>query len=202
MTDLVDMERAKKIIEKVSTGELSVKTFVCDSRPTPIAYHILYKYLDFPEAVAPDSLSKTIHARMKVTIEATFVTMVCMKCGSISERKQVKDLDVQPSCKDCGSGLIYPCFYEHSRIVELLRMKKEGKEMKKEERLELSRARRAADLVLAYGKKAVYALSVYGIGPQTASRILSEMHEDEESFFKALLEAKIRFVSTRAFWRD
>jgi hypothetical protein len=39
-----------------------------------------------------------------------------------------------------------------------------------------------------------------GIGPQTASRILAEMHDDEEAFYRDLLEAKIRFVTTRQFW--
>ena len=40
----------------------------------------------------------------------------------------------------------------------------------------------------------------HGIGPQTASRILAEMHDDEEAFYRDLLEAKIRFVTTRQFW--
>ncbi len=200
--DLVDMERAKEIIKMVGEGSISVKTFISDSRPTPIAYHILYKYLDLPEAVAPESLSATIHARMKVTIESTQVRMVCMKCSCITGKVLVGELEEQPSCSSCGSMLLYPCFYDTSKIPDLLRVKREGGELKREERLELARARRAADLVLAYGKKAVYALSVYGIGPQTASRILSEMHEDEEAFYRALLEAKLRFVSTRAFWKD
>ena len=43
-------------------------------------------------------------------------------------------------------------------------------------------------------------LTVYGIGPQTASRILAEMRDDEQAFYRDLLEAKIRFVTTRQFW--
>ena len=54
--------------------------------------------------------------------------------------------------------------------------------------------------MLSYGKKAVVAQTVYGIGPQTASRILAEMRDDEEAFYRDLLEAKIRFVTTRQFW--
>jgi ATP-dependent Lhr-like helicase len=200
--DLVDMDKAKEIIGKVNSSLIEVKAYQCETKPTPIAYHILYKYLDVPEAVAPESLSKTIHARMKVTIEATKVNMVCMKCANSSGFMMVGMLEEEPKCKICSSMLLCPCFYDPNRILELLKAMSSGSELKREERLELSKARRAADLVLAYGRKAVYALSVYGIGPQTASRILSEMHENEEEFYRALLDAKLRFVSTRAFWKD
>ncbi|MDA4118864.1 MAG: hypothetical protein OK455_11050, partial [Thaumarchaeota archaeon] len=65
---------------------------------------------------------------------------------------------------------------------------------------ELAKARRAADLVLSYGRRAIVAQSVYGIGPQTAARILAKMHEDEETFYRELLEAKLKFIETRPFW--
>ncbi|MGH9919448.1 MAG: hypothetical protein ACRD6W_11360, partial [Nitrososphaerales archaeon] len=69
-----------------------------------------------------------------------------------------------------------------------------------DERSELAKARRGADLVLSYGRRAVVAQSVYGIGPQTAARILARMHEDDERFYKELLEAKLKFIETRPFW--
>jgi ATP-dependent Lhr-like helicase len=69
-----------------------------------------------------------------------------------------------------------------------------------DERAELAKARRAADLVISYGRKAVVAQAVYGIGPQTAARILARMHEDDEEFYKELLEAKLKFIETRPFW--
>jgi ATP-dependent Lhr-like helicase len=46
----------------------------------------------------------------------------------------------------------------------------------------------------------VIAQAVYGIGPQTAARILAKMHEDDERFYKELLEAKLKFIETRPFW--
>jgi ATP-dependent Lhr-like helicase len=85
-------------------------------------------------------------------------------------------------------------------VVELLQRRAKGVELTEDERAELAKARRSADLVLSYGKKAVIAQTVYGIGPQTASRLLAEMQEDEEKFYASLLEAKLRFVTTRQFW--
>jgi ATP-dependent Lhr-like helicase len=81
--------------------------------------------------------------------------------------------------------------------------KKRGKQGLDENELKaLTRARRSADLVIAYGKKAIVAQSVYGIGPQTASRVLSKMHETDDEFYKDLLEAKLQFITTRQYWNN
>ena len=110
------------------------------------------------------------------------------------------DLQEEPKCVKCGSGLLVPCYWGTAKLEDLVRKREAKGQLNEEERSELSRARRGADLVLSYGKKAVVAQTVYGIGPQTASRILAEMRDDEEMFYRDLLEAKIRFVTTRQFW--
>lgn len=74
--------------------------------------------------------------------------------------------------------------------------------MSEEELRELAQARRTADLVLSYGKKAIMALEVKGVGPETASRILGKMHPKEDDFFMDLLKAKIQYLRTREFWKD
>ncbi|MFQ5998214.1 MAG: hypothetical protein ACE5KO_02810, partial [Candidatus Bathyarchaeia archaeon] len=78
--------------------------------------------------------------------------------------------------------------------------KLKGEKLSDSEKQILSRGRRMADLVLSYGKKAILAMLVYGIGPQTAAKILAEMHEDDESFYRALLDAKLKFIVTRPYW--
>jgi ATP-dependent Lhr-like helicase len=198
--DLIDIEKAKGVLRDVAEGRLRVATFRGE-RPTPIAYALLYRYLEVPEAVAPDSLGKTAYQRMKATVLSIRVEMVCMKCGTSQGRSAIAELPEEPCCVTCGSGLLVPCFWGSERVRELLEKRREHR-LSEEERTELARARRSADLVLAYGRKAVVALSVYGIGPQTASRILAEMHDDEQEFYRSLLEAKLKFVTTRQFWRD
>ncbi len=54
--------------------------------------------------------------------------------------------------------------------------------------------------MLSYGRRAIVAQCVYRVGPQTASRILARMHDDERFFYKELLEAKLKFITTRPFW--
>jgi ATP-dependent Lhr-like helicase len=66
----------------------------------------------------------------------------------------------------------------------------------------LAHARRTADLILSYGKKALIALQVKGVGPETAFRILGKMHTSEEDFYMDLLKAKVQYLRTRPYWED
>ncbi len=200
--DLLDMVKAKEVLTMVADGRVEVRTHLDGERPTPIAYGLLYRYLEVPEAVAPDSLGKSSYQRMKATIFGTEVGLVCFKCGLDQGPATVGELPEEPRCRSCGSGLLVPCYWGTSKVATLLKRKWAREELNEEERGELAKARRGADLVLSYGKKAVVAQTVYGIGPQTASRILAEMREDEEAFYRDLLEAKIRFVTTRQYWSN
>jgi ATP-dependent Lhr-like helicase len=200
--DMIDMPRAKELLLKVARGEVAVETYVSDERPTPIAYNILYKYLEVPELVAPDSLAKSTVEKMKLSIYGTSVELMCMKCGEGQGGATIGELAEEPGCKKCGSGLLTPSFWGTGKTSELLKRKlsKGEASLSEDERADLAKARRGADLVLSYGRRAVIAQAVYGIGPQTAARILAKMHEDDERFYKELLEAKLKFIETRPFW--
>ena len=89
-----------------------------------------------------------------------------------------------------------------AHLKDALRRRREGEALAEEELKELSQARRKADLILSYGKQAVRALEVKGVGPETASRILGKMHPSEDEFFVDLLKAKIQYLRTREFWED
>jgi ATP-dependent Lhr-like helicase len=89
---------------------------------------------------------------------------------------------------------------DEDKLKADLQKRREGKELNPEELKELSNARRKADLILSYGKQAVRALQVKGVGPETASRILGKMHPQEEHFYMDLLKAKIQYLRTREFW--
>ena len=56
-----------------------------------------------------------------------------------------------------------------------------------------------ASLVASYGKKAIFVLAGYGIGPDTASRILGKQKDGKE-LLKKILKAEITYARTRRFW--
>jgi len=156
--------------------------------------------MDVPELVASETILKSSVERMRASIYSTQVDLVCFKCGNIQHSELIGKLPEEPLCPKCASMLIAPCFWYSKLTTSSLEKKLKHEELSKDESLELSRARRAADLVLAYGKAGIIAQAVYGIGPQTASRVLAKMHDDEESFYRDLLESKLKFISTKPFW--
>ena len=131
-------------------------------------------------------------------------TLLCMNCGEWTTQVRVKNMPDEPHCEKCGSKLLtllYPT-QDAVRLKTNLRNRREGVEITDEDLKELSQARRKADLILSYGKQAVRALEVKGVGPETASRILGKMPPSEDEFYLDLLKAKIQFLRTREFWDD
>jgi len=45
-------------------------------------------------------------------------------------------------------------------------------------------------------------LAARGVGPRTASRILTYQFRDEDDFYRAILQAERLYARTRQFWGD
>ena len=204
MLEKADVTKAKQIIRDAENGKIKVSTLVRVEKPTPLAYHILAQYADVSELMAPERVLLSNIDRMKNSIEARLATLLCMNCGEWTSQVRVKDLQDELHCGNCGSSLLtllYPS-QDAEKLKADLRKRREGEKLSEEELKELTQARRKADLILSYGKQAVRALQVKGVGPETASRILGKMHPNEEEFYMDLLKAKIQYLRTREFWDD
>jgi len=196
----VDYPRVRKIYEQIRKGEMEVAVFRSQEKPTPIGFHLLNKHIDVPELVAPESVERDTIERLRFSLDNMTVDLLCFECGEIGQAETIKKLSTKPRCSSCGSSLLAVSTWSSGYLARVLEKKRNGEPLEADEREALSRARRSADLVLSYGRRAVIAQCVYGIGPQTASRILARMHDDEKSFYKDLLEAKLKFITTRQFW--
>ena len=65
------------------------------------------------------------------------------------------------------------------------------------------RAWKASSLVENFGATALTVLSGYGIGPDTAARILRNMvDENGDGLYRQIYEAERQYVMTRGFWND
>ena len=196
----VDFPRVREIYKRIHNGKVEVTTFRTEDRPTPLAFHLLNKHIDVPELIAPESVARDTIERLRFSIDNMTVDLLCFECGEISQAETVHKLAPKPQCKSCGSSLLAVSTWSSDYLSRILEKRRKSQPLEDDERESLSRARRSADLVLSYGRRAVIAQCVYGIGPQTASRILARMHDDEKSFYKDLLEAKLKFITTRQFW--
>ncbi len=201
MMDKVDLPQVKQILRGIRDGKIAL-SIITREKPTPFAYHILMQYADTAELMAPERLLLTNIDRMKRSIEARVAKLLCLNCGAWTKQIRIKDLAEEPECENCHSRLLTLLYFSQDadKLVEDLRKRREGKELTPEELKDLSNARRKADLLLSYGKQAVRALQVKGVGPETASRILGRMHPDEDTFYMDLLKAKVQYLRTREYW--
>lgn len=204
MLEKVDIRAVIEIMRSVKEGKTGVSTQYRTNSPTPLGYHILSKYAEIPELMAPERVLLNNIERMRRAILAKRASMLCLSCGSLSEGERIRELPEILTCRKCGSGLVagLPIAQDSRILKDILKRRLNGGQLTSEELRQLTHARRTADLILSYGKKALIALQVKGIGPETAFRILSRMHRTEDDFYMDLLRAKIQFLRTRPFWND
>ena len=146
-------------------------------------------------SLSPISLASRRHVIDILSIRPTSAILKAFK-------ERIKNETCRIYCINCGANYLekvsefnkFKCFKCGSSMLAVLNKNRDIKEVRKEELY------RIANLVMAYGKRAVYALSAYGVGVETATRILSKFYENEDEFFKALLEAERNYIRTRRFW--
>ena len=133
------------------------------------------------DLLVPSKPTSAILHVFKKRIEREFCWLYCMNCGC-KIRLQVKDVK-ELKCIRCKS-----------KLVACVNARRDVSEYSKDELM------RIANLVMCYGKRAVYAMNTHGVGADTAARILAKYYRNEEEFFKELLEAEKRYIRTRKFW--
>jgi ATP-dependent Lhr-like helicase len=188
-------------LEGVGDGTIFMDSVIV-SEPSPIAYRMLNRFAAVPEMLAPESVKVESMERLRRSVEATSVELFCLTCGSLESKRRIRELPEKPVCTTCGSGLLAAFDWPNPFAEESYRKRMRKKPLTENEQKALSETRRNADIVLSYGKRGIIAMSIRGIGPQTASRVLAKMHMDEDEMYKDLLEAKIHYLETRQFWDD
>jgi len=199
----LDLASAKQIVSSVAAGEIEVARTMTKT-PSPLARHILEKYLDAEELMAPAHAVADQLEYMKKSVYARTVNLACMGCGDWSIQARVREIGDRPTCGECGSGLL-AVLRRHQRPEGFLATAKrwmKGEPLGDDERQALTYGRKTADMVLSYGRQAVVALMVFGVGPVTAYQVLSRMHKDERDFYADLLKAKIQYMRTKPYWDD
>ena len=139
------------------------------------------------DLLIPSRPTSAILHVFKNRIEKEFCWLYCVNCGC-KIRVRVKDV-----VRDAGEEI--RCIKCKSKMVACLNARRRIEECGKEELM------RVANLVMSYGKRAVYAMNTFGVGAENAARILSKFYRSDEEFFRELLEAEKRFIVTRKFWK-
>ncbi|WP_457591446.1 DEAD/DEAH box helicase [Geoglobus sp.] len=169
----VDLDRLQSILENLDSFEI-----VAYSTLTPIGTASSRQSFDVLLTSKP---IEAVLEAFRQRIENEECHVHCLNCGyTITVR--VKYLD-SLKCPKCGSRML-ACVNARRRLEDVSK----------------TELYRIANLVSMHGMRAVYAMNTYGIGVETASRLLLNFYPDDNSFFKALLEAEKNYIKSRAFW--
>jgi len=197
----IDLGSLQKVLDGVQRGIIAIRTVIVPE-PSPISFRMLNHFAAVPEMKAPETVKIQSIARLQERTEASGVELFCLQCGDWEEKLKIREISEKPICPKCGSHLLAafdrPNPFAKNAVVKRIHDRK----LNDLEQKILTETRRNADIILSYGKRGIMALSIHGIGPQTASRILAKMHTSDEDLFRDLLEAKIHYIETRKFWDD
>jgi len=194
--DKYDLKNTEIILNKLQNDEIKIKWFDVlefSKIAEPILDHTTKYYS------SPSNIDKGILDLVKTRLLKTKHRLVCVRCGKWEKVVETKDVKDILSCPYCKGRQITSTFYSDYDLQKIIQKKHGGKKISPEENHKFERAWKVSSLIENFGNKAIVALSGFGVGADTAARILRNMI-DEELLYKQIYEAERQYVMTRGFW--
>ncbi len=193
--DKYDLKGCDDILQKIKDDKIHVMWSEVDqfSRlAEPILDHTTKYYS------SPANLDQGILDLVKARLAKTKHRLICARCGKWELAVQTSEVK-RLVCPYCKARQITATYYSDYDLAKIIRKKHDGKELSAEETHKLDRAWKVASLIENFGRTAITVISGYGVGADTAARILRNM-VDEEHLFRQIYEAERQYVVTRGFW--
>lgn len=184
----MDVDAASHVIKRIQEGTIELQT----GPLSPIGKHAIGSR---KELMQPQRADKVVLNALNERLLSEEVVMVCMNCRS-HRRSSVANLPEKYKCSKCGGVLVAALQPYAKTQFDILKKGPANEEQKKE----VKRIYKNANLVMAHGKKAVKAMVARGVGPDTAARILAKTHIEEDEFLRDILAAEIVYARTKKFW--
>jgi ATP-dependent Lhr-like helicase len=197
LRDKFDIDGLDNLLQGIEKGEIKVEV----KYQQPITY-LAFENLFGNLILKPEEARKNIIEITKYRLLESKLYFRCMRCGYKIGELKVKDSEGL-KCPNCGARYI-ACIKPKiaGEIDQLLDRYFEKKKLSEEDIKTLNRIKAIAELFLGYGVKASMVIAAYGIGPNTAKRILSKYYSSEEKLIDAILESERAFVENKDIWRE
>ncbi len=196
--DKYDVESTQEILRKIRNREISIH-WLDLSLFSPLAQSIIEHHSK--SSSSPLSIERGVLELIKERLDKTKHRLICIRCGKWERLVETREIMESISCKVCGSRLITTTFSSDYELSKIILNKLKGSEINPEQNHKFERAWKTASLINNFGKKALTVLSGYGIGVETAARILRN-YVDDENLYKNIYDAERQYVTTRGFWND
>lgn len=194
--DKYDLEGTDKVLGKIRSNEIGIRWCDLDgfSRlAEPILDHTTKYYSN------PSNLDKGIMDMVKSRLLKTRHRLVCVRCGKWERSVRTDEVKSIPACPQCRARQIAATYYSDYDLPKIVRKRHAGKKLTPDEKHRYERAWKASSLIESFGRTALIVLSGYGVGADTAARILRNM-VDDETLYRQIYESERQYVMTRGFW--
>ncbi|REA05073.1 helicase [Haloferax sp. Atlit-6N] len=148
------------------------------------------------DLLVPENADASVIETVRDRIQNDRVLLACLHCKDWTRKTKVKRVRAPVECPECGATRVAALNPWDDEAVKAVRAPEKDDE---QERL-TKRAYRSASLVQAHGKRAVVALAARGVGPHNAARIINKLREDEDDFYRDILEREREYARTQSFW--
>jgi len=194
--DKYDLERTKQVLSNINSKNIQIH-WLEQNKFSKLAEPILDHTTKYYSS--PTSINKGILDLVKARLFKTSHRFICARCGKWERVMKTNEIENIPICPYCKARQVAVTFYSDYDLAKIIQKKAAGKKITPDENHRFSRAWKAASLLENFGKTALIVLSGYGVGVDTASRILRNMI-DEETLYRQIYEAERQYVTTRGFW--
>ncbi|MDH3361159.1 MAG: DEAD/DEAH box helicase [Nitrosopumilus sp.] len=194
--DKYDLKNCDMILKKIREDEIHLKWLEVEQfskLAEPILDHTTKYYS------SPANLDKGILDLVKTRLEKTKHRLICARCGKWERVFQTSEVKNNLICPYCKARQITATYYSDYDLPKIIQKKHQGKKLSSDEKHKFDRAWKVSSLVENFGKIAIIVMSGYGVGADTAARILRNM-VDEEHLFRQIYEAERQYIVTRGFW--
>ena len=196
--DNFDLLGTESILEKIRNEEISV-VWIDTENFSALAEPILDNTTkSFP---SPVNIAPAILDLVKKRLAKTQHRLVCARCGIWQKLTTPEDIPNTLRCKYCKGRQITATYFSDLELQKIIQKNYRGKKLSQEEAYKYKRAWKISSLLENFGKTALTVLSGYGIGADTAARILRNM-TDDENLCKQIMTAEKQYALTRGFWDD
>jgi ATP-dependent helicase Lhr and Lhr-like helicase len=194
--DKYDLKNTEILLKNIQNDKIGIKWFdviQLSKLAEPILDHTTKYYS------SPSNIDKGILDLVKTRLLKTKHRLLCARCGKWEKVVQTNEMKDSLTCPYCKGRQITSTFYSDYDLQKIIQKKHSGKKISADENHKFLRAWKVSSLIENFGKTAIIVLSGFGIGADTAARILRNM-VGEDLLYKQIYEAERQYVMTRGFW--
>ncbi len=189
-----DIDVASGFVDRLRRGIVHIERV--KTTPSPLSKAVLQSVYKYGELLATAEREGVID-RLFDKYEGKSVRMLCTFCSRVFTETVKLKTESKIFCPSCKSPLVVKHKDQYEQVVAKRIAKKS---LSRGDNDIYRNMMREASLVDAYGYRALVALSVYGVGIETAARLLKYVRSDYKMFFVDVIEAQKNFIKNRKIW--